>query len=328
MSILELKDVVVEYKRPGRDSVRAVAGVSLGLDAARILGLVGETGCGKSSLARAAVGLVRPTTGSVHFNGQPVTPLGRRTRPRSQTRLQMVFQDPFSSLNPRRKAGEQIADGVAILGLASTGQRRALVRELLSQVGLPASAASGYPHEFSGGQRQRIAIARTLAAEPSVIVADEPLAALDASIKAQLANLMVGLSRELGAGLLFISHDLAIVRHVADLVAVMYLGLVVELAPTAELWAMPLHPYSEALVDAVPRLDRVHALPAALPGEVGDPAHPPAGCRFHPRCPYVFDRCRIESPPLVEVAPGRQVACWLQEPGRAHRLKAAGPPSP
>lgn len=323
MSVLDVTDLVVEYKRPGRDPVRAVAGVSLSVDAARILGLVGETGCGKSSLARAAVGLVRPSAGSVLFNGEPVTPLGRRTRPTRQTRLQMVFQDPFSSLNPRRKVGEQVADGLAILGRGSTSQRRARVSELLSQVGLPASAASRYPHEFSGGQRQRIAIARTLAAEPSVIVADEPLAALDASIKAQLANLMVSLSRELGAGLLFISHDLAIVRHVADLVAVMYLGLVVEVAPTRELWAMPLHPYSEALITAVPRLDRIRVLPAALPGEVADPAHPPEGCRFHPRCPYVFDRCRIESPPLVEVAPGRQVACWLQERGRTLALPGA-----
>ena len=326
MSVLELTDLVVEYKRPGRDPVRAVAGVSLGLDAARILGLVGETGCGKSSLARAAVGLVKPSAGSVVFNGEPVTPLGRRARNRKQTRLQMVFQDPFSSLNPRRKAGAQIADGFAIMGL-QTGRHRARVDELLLQVGLPASAALRYPHEFSGGQRQRLAIARTLAAEPSVIVADEPLAALDASIKAQLANLMVNLSRNLGAGLLFISHDLAIVRHVADLVAVMYLGLVVEVAPTRELWAMPLHPYSEALVKAVPRLDRVRTLPATLPGEVADPAHPPAGCRFHPRCPYAFDRCRIQSPPLIEVAPGRQVACWLQEPGRAHALPAASEPA-
>ncbi|HEV3460569.1 MAG TPA: oligopeptide/dipeptide ABC transporter ATP-binding protein [Candidatus Dormibacteraeota bacterium] len=328
MSVLDVTDVVVEYRRPGRDPVRAVAGVSLSLDAARILGLVGETGCGKSSLARAAVGLVRPSAGSVRFNGELVTPLGRRTRPMRQTRLQMVFQDPFSSLNPRRKAGEQIADGLAISGKGSSGQRRVRVGDLLSQVGLPASAASRYPHEFSGGQRQRIAIARTLAAEPTVIVADEPLAALDASIKAQLANLMISLSRELGAGLLFISHDLAIVRHVADLVAVMYLGLVVEVAPTREMWAMPLHPYSEALIAAVPRLDRIRALPAALPGEVADPAHPPQGCRFHPRCPYVFDRCRIESPPLREVAPGRQVACWLQEQGRARALpRAQRPPA-
>jgi ABC-type glutathione transport system ATPase component len=188
VSVLDVADVVVEYRRPGRDPVRAVAGVSLSLDAARILGLVGETGCGKSSLARAAVGLVRPSAGSVRFNGELVTPLGRRTRPMRQTRLQMVFQDPFSSLNPRRKAGEQIADGLAISGKGSSGQRRVRVGDLLSQVGLPASAASRYPHEFSGGQRQRIAIARTLAAEPTVIVADEPLAALDASIKAQLAN--------------------------------------------------------------------------------------------------------------------------------------------
>jgi peptide/nickel transport system ATP-binding protein len=191
------------------------------------------------------------------------------------------------------------------------------VAELLDQVGLPARAARGYPHEFSGGQRQRIAIARALAATPSVIVLDEPLASLDASAQAQLANLLTALARELELGLLLISHDLAIVRHVADTVAVMYLGRIAETAPTRALWEMPLHPYTEALIGAVPHADGAGTLPTALPGEVPDPSRPPSGCRFHPRCPYRFDPCDTDEPALVELAPGRSAACWLQLPGEA-----------
>ncbi len=189
------------------------------------------------------------------------------------------------------------------------------MRELCELVGLPAGAVNRFPHEFSGGQRQRIAVARTLAAEPSVIVLDEPLASLDASAQAQLANLLVNLSRELGLGLLLISHDLAIVRHVADLVSVMYLGLMVETGATRQLWELPLHPYSEALIKAIPHPDGEGFLPDALPGEVPDPGNPPSGCRFHPRCPYAFGRCALEEPPLVSVAGDRFAACWLQPEG-------------
>lgn len=319
MSLLELHDVEVEYRRAGRSPVRAVAGASLSVEAGEVVGLVGETGCGKSTLARAAVGLLAPSSGSVLFEGRPVRPLGRRARARPDARLQMVFQNPFSSLNPRRRVGNQIADAMAILGLVPTERRRARVGELLEQVGLPATAAQRFPHQYSGGQRQRIAIARALAAEPSVIVLDEPLSSLDASAQAQVANLLKGLARDLRVGLLLISHDLAIVRHIADVVAVMYLGLIVETAPTRRLWAAPMHPYTEALINAIPRADGTGWLPEALPGEVPDPARPPAGCRFHPRCPYVFDHCRTEVPPLRDVWSGRAVACWLHEQGGHER---------
>jgi peptide/nickel transport system ATP-binding protein len=315
MSALELEDVVVEYQRRGAEPVRAVAGASIEVGRGQVVGLVGESGCGKSTLARAAVGMVAPVSGAVRFEGVDVRPLTRGARSRELTRLQMVFQNPFSSLNPRRKVGEQIGAALAVLGVARRAQRAARVAALLEQVGLSRNAASGYPHEFSGGQRQRIAIARALAADPSVIVLDEPLASLDASAQAQVANLLVTLARELDLGLLLISHDLAIVRHVADTVAVMYLGRVVETAPTRELWSAPLHPYTEALIAAVPHADGAGTLPVSLPGEVPDPSRPPSGCRFHPRCPYAFERCPVDEPALVELAPGRAAACWLQTPG-------------
>ena len=319
MSVLELRNVEVEYRRAGRTPVRAVAGASLAVEAGQVVGLVGETGCGKSTLARAAVGLQATTAGSVWFEGRRLMPLGRRARPRRDARLQMVFQNPFSSLNPRRRVGQQIADGMGIQGLVAADKRSARVAELLEQVGLPAITAQRFPHQYSGGQRQRIAIARALAAEPSVIVLDEPLSSLDASAQAQVANLLRGLARELRVGLLLISHDLAIVRHIADVVAVMYLGLVVESAPTRRLWTAPMHPYTEALIEAIPRADGAGWLPEALPGEVPDPAQPPAGCRFHPRCPYAFDRCLTDSPPLIDVEGGRAVACWLHMPGGDER---------
>jgi peptide/nickel transport system ATP-binding protein len=315
MSALEVRDLVVDYEARGGGRVRAVAGASLTVEPGQIVGLVGESGCGKSSLARAAVGLVASTAGSVLFEGATVSPLTRRARPRELVRLQLVFQNPYSSLNPRRKIGAQLTDAVDALDLVPPRERASRVRELIEVVGLPAGAADGYPHEFSGGQRQRIAIARSLAANPSVIVLDEPLASLDASAQAQLANLLVDLSRDLGLGLLLISHDLAIVRHVADAVSVMYLGLMVETGPTLPLWQLPLHPYSEALIGAVPHPDGAGFLPEALPGEVPDPASPPSGCRFHPRCPYAFDRCSIDVPPLVPLADGRAAACWLQPEG-------------
>jgi peptide/nickel transport system ATP-binding protein len=329
---LELRDVEVVYERRGRERLRAVAGASLTVERGQIVGLVGESGCGKSSLARAAVGLVPVAAGSVQFEGREVTPLTRRARPRELVGLQMVFQNPYSSLNPRRKIGSQLADALDALDMTPHRDRRARVEELLDLVGLPPSAAVRYPHQFSGGQRQRIAVARALAADPSVLVLDEPLASLDASAQAQVANLLVDLSRRLSLSLLLISHDLAIVRHVADAVTVMYLGVMVETGSTQPLWSLPLHPYTEALIAAVPHPDGSGFLPEALPGEVPDPARPPSGCRFHPRCPYAFERCPTEEPTLFPLADGRTVACWLHEEGapparpaeRARRLAPTG----
>jgi oligopeptide/dipeptide ABC transporter ATP-binding protein len=315
VSLLELQDVEVTYDRRGREPVRAVAGVSLLLEPGQIVGLVGESGCGKSTLAKAVVGLVPASAGKIFFEGREVGPLTRRARPRDLVRLQMVFQNPFSSLNPRRTIGAQLAEAMLAAGFTRRAGRGRVV-ELLELVGLSPGAAERYPHQFSGGQRQRIAVARALAAEPSVIVLDEPLSSLDASAQAQLANVLVDLARKLEIGLLLISHDLAIVRYAADAISVMYLGRIVEDGPAAATWETPLHPYTEALIGAVPHADGAGTLPEALPGEVPDPARPPAGCRFHPRCPYRFDRCTVDEPPLLQLEDGRMAACWLHDADR------------
>ena len=289
---------------------------------------MGETGCGKSSLGRAAVGLLPAAGGSVTFDGEPVHVLGRRARPRRERRLQLVFQNPYESLNPRRKVGAQIADAFALSRGVPRSEWRPRVAELLRRVGLPSGMADRFPHQLSGGQRQRIAIARALATEPAMMVLDEPLSALDASIQAQVANLLMSLARDLQVGMLLISHDLAIVRHVANRTAVMYLGLVVETGPTRLLWTDPLHPYTRALIDAAPHADGAGHLPAGLPGETPDPAKPPSGCRFHPRCPFVMDRCRTDIPILQPKGQGRHVACWLHEepaaPGQPAGADTAG----
>ncbi|MYS83876.1 oligopeptide/dipeptide ABC transporter ATP-binding protein [Embleya scabrispora] len=310
---LVLRNLSVAYRTPGRPTVRAVAGVSLSVTPGQVVGLVGESGCGKSTLGKAAVGLLKPAAGLVEFDGRPVVPLGLRSRPTGQRGLQMVFQDPYASLNPRRRVGEQISDAVVLAG-GTREKGRGVARELLERVGLPPEFADRFPHEFSGGQRQRIAIARVLAAEPTCIVADEPIAALDASAQASVANLLLELARERNVGLLFISHDLSIVRQIADTVAVMYLGTVVESGPTDQVWAEPRHPYSKALIAAVPRADGSGELPVDLPGDVPDPAFPPAGCRFHPRCPVAVDACADAEPALVEFLPRRRAACTVLAP--------------
>lgn len=328
MSVLEIENLEVTYERRDRTRFTAVAGASLTVRKGEIVGLVGESGCGKSSLAKAAVGLVAPTGGTVRFEGREVRALTRRARPRELTRLQMVFQNPYSSLNPRRRIGDQIAAGMAAAGTRRGAARATRVAELLELVGLAAASQRRFPHEFSGGQRQRIAIARALAADPSVIVLDEPLASLDASAQAQVANLLLELSRRLSLSLLLISHDLAIVHHVADLVSVMYLGKIVESGPTSELWAAPRHPYTEALIGAVPHPDGTGAMPEMLPGEVPDPARPPAGCRFHPRCPYAMEVCRSREPTLEAVDDYRQAACWLLSEARSGSTTVPAPVHP
>jgi peptide/nickel transport system ATP-binding protein len=308
-----MRDVEVVYLRRDGTPVPAVAGASLDVNAGEIVGLVGETGCGKSSLAKAAVGLVPLAAGTVTFEGRPIHVLGRRARRPSERRLQLVFQNPYESINPRRTVGAQVADALAIGRTTPRSSWQPRVNDLLRRVGLPLDLARRFPHQLSGGQRQRIAIARALAADPAMIVLDEPLSALDSSVQAQVANLLVDLARDLHVGMLLISHDLAIVRHVAHRTAVMYLGVVVETAPTAQLWTAPMHPYTQALIDAIPHADGAGHLPVALTGEIPDPARPPSGCRFHPRCPHVMDRCLTDIPQLVAKGGGRRVACWLHE---------------
>ena len=307
--LLRLRNVGVEYGRR-TSRVRAVDGVDLDVDRGEIVGLVGESGCGKSSLGRAAVGLEPLAGGSVEFLGRPVSMLTRRRRPDHLRRLQMVFQDPYGSLNPRRKVGDLIGDGV-VLGGGSRAAGADRAAQLLQRVGLPVSAVSAYPHEFSGGQRQRIAIARTLAADPACIIADEPISALDASAQAQVVNLLSDLVRADGLGLVLVSHDLSVVRQVADRVAVMYLGAIVEIGDTATVWSDPRHPYTQALVAAIPRADGLGTLPLDLPGDVPDPANPPTGCRFHPRCPIAEDSCS-RTPQQLRPLAGREIACSVR----------------
>ena len=309
MSLLDIHNLEVSYPGHAGKTVRAVAGVDLSVARGQVVALVGESGCGKSSLGKAAVGLIAPSGGRVTFHGEPLVPLGRAARPVRQRKLQMVFQDPYSSLNPRRTIGDQIAEGTRVAQAA--GEAAMSPGECLERVGLPADAVSRFPHQFSGGQRQRIAIARALAARPECIVADEPISALDASAQAAIANLLLEIVRELDMGLLFISHDLAIVRKIADVTAVMYLGKIAETGPSRALWTDPLHPYSSALIGAIPRPDGRGRLPADLPGDVPNPAAPPSGCRFHPRCPAAIPVCRTDEPERQMLLPGRSAACHV-----------------
>jgi peptide/nickel transport system ATP-binding protein len=307
---LEIRQLNVDYQRPRLPPVRAVVDVDLDVQPGQVVGLVGESGCGKSTLARAAIGLVPRTSGTVSFHGMDVRALGSGPRPPRLRRIQMIFQDPYASLNPRRKVGRQIADGLRAQ-VDDDRERRRRVASLLEQVGLNGSIVDRYPFEFSGGQRQRIAIARALASDPEIIIADEAVSALDASTQAQVANLLVSLARQRDAGLLFISHDLGIVRYITDTVAVMYLGRIVEQGLTDSVWASPAHPYSKALIAAVPRHDGSGTLPVPLEGEVPDPSRPPEGCRFHPRCPERVERCLVDSPELEPVGAGHDTACWV-----------------
>ncbi len=300
----------------------AVDGVSFDIAAGETLGLVGESGCGKSTVARLIVGLHAPTRGAIAFAGTVVAGDGAATADgaavqRARRAMQMIFQDPYASLNPRWRVSAIVAEPIVA---QSPGLRRsevdARVRALLAQVGLAASDAARYPHQFSGGQRQRISIARALSTKPRFLVCDEPTSALDVSVQAQVLNLMRELQRELGLTYLFISHNLAVVHHVADRVGVMYLGRLVELAPTRRLFGAPAHPYTRMLLAAVPDLARTGKARTAVAGEVPNPLAPPPGCAFHPRCPYANERCRRERPGLVAVAGGGSVACHAVAEGR------------
>ncbi|MGW6054131.1 ABC transporter ATP-binding protein [Streptomyces sp. NPDC055189] len=300
MTLLRIDDLVVEHRSPGRPAVRAVAGASLTVAPGEVVGLVGESGCGKSTLARAVCGLHATAGGCITFDGRPVTSLGLRRR--ALTGIQMVFQDPYASLNPRRRVGEQITDGLRVCDAPGTAA------DLLERVGLPGSFTDRHPHALSGGQRQRVAIARALAARPRLLIGDEPISALDASAQSRVATLMRDLAVDAGAGLLFISHDLSVVRLIADRIAVMYLGKIVEVGETAAVWASPQHPYTQALLRAIPHPDGLGTLPAELVGDIPDPADPPSGCRFHPRCPHAMDLCRLKEPDFGPAA------CWLHAP--------------
>jgi len=311
--LVEIRDLAVAFKVPGAGRwLRAVDGVSLTIRRGETLGLVGESGCGKSTLGRATIRLVEPAAGSVHFDGTEITGLSAsRLRP-MRRRMQMVFQDPYASLNPRMTIGRILDESLTVHGLATGPARRPRIVALLDAVGLGAEAMDRYPHEFSGGQRQRVGIARALAVEPDFIVADEPVSALDVSIQAQTINLMTDLRRRFGLTYLFIAHDLAVVRHISDRVAVMYLGRIVEVADADDLYARPHHPYTQALLSAVPIPDPVLEADRqriVLHGDVPSPLDPPSGCRFRTRCWKATDRCAVEVPPLVEREAGHWAAC-------------------
>jgi oligopeptide/dipeptide ABC transporter ATP-binding protein len=293
-----------------RSEVKAVREVDLTIGRGEAVGVVGESGCGKSTLGRLLLHLLPPTSGRIVFDGRALADLTPTMRRRLRARMQMVFQDPYGSLDPRRTAGAQIADGLLIHGLADRTQARERVNDLLRRVGLDASHADRLPHEFSGGQRQRIAIARALATEPDFIVADEPVSALDVSVQAQIVSLLADLRASSGLALLFISHDLHVVRHLCERVVVMYLGRIVEEGPSAELFHAPAHPYTRALIAATPSI-RLQKRPRAsvLAGDLPSPASPPSGCVFRTRCPHAVAACAEKVPILRDVGAGRRVAC-------------------
>ncbi|MGH9870806.1 MAG: ABC transporter ATP-binding protein [Candidatus Polarisedimenticolia bacterium] len=298
--------------------VRAVDGVSFSIPQGRTLALVGESGSGKTTLGRCILRLVEPTSGSVRFDGQDVLTLSPRDMRARRRDMQIIFQDPTGSLNPRMTVQSLVGEPFAIHRVARGSERKERVAELLSMVGLEPSAMDRYPHEFSGGQRQRVAIARALALKPRFVVADEPVSALDVSIQAQIVNLLVGLQESLGLTYLFVAHDLRLVRHISDRTAVMYLGRIVEHAPTPALFETPRHPYTQALLAAIPTIDpETRRRRVVVPGDVPSAAAPPPGCPFHTRCPLVEDVCRRETPPLADIGGGHLAACHLVKPGEA-----------
>ncbi len=319
--LLEVRNLVKHFHVGGglfggsAGIVRAVDGVSFAIRRGETLGLVGESGCGKTTTGRCILQLERPTSGQIVFEGRDLTRLGEDELRPVRRKMQVIFQDPYSSLNPRMTVGQIIAEPIAVHGIVTDrAQRARRVREILSHVGLLPQHAHRYPHQLSGGQRQRVGIARALAVEPSLIICDEPVSALDVSIQAQIINLLEDLQAQFGLTYLFIAHDLSVVRHISDRVAVMYLGKIVEITDRKSLYDAPLHPYTKALLSAVPIPDP--ALEAqrervVLGGEVPSPLNPPPGCVFHPRCPVAIERCRAEVPELREIRPGHRAACIL-----------------
>jgi len=293
--------------------VYAVDGVSFEIGQGETLGLVGESGCGKSTVGRTVLRLIEPTAGRIEVAGEDISGLEKTALRRARRQMQIIFQDPFSSLNPRMSAGDIVGEPLMVHGLADGAERQTIVAELFERVGLRAAQMKALPHQFSGGQRQRIGIARALALNPQLIIGDEPVSALDVSIQAQVINLLMDLQAERGLSYLFIAHDLAVVEHISDRIAVMYLGRIVEYADKRTLFTSPQHPYTEALLSAVPIPDpEVKRQKQVLQGDVPSPIKPPSGCHFHTRCPYAEERCRVETPELKQLEPGHWVSCHLR----------------